>query len=86
MNRAAYSAAYDGRYDSEDDIVDDYGYEWVGRPTPVQLYKSIDALLYQCSEGDIDEWPLFKDLLEFQHHLACYILEQTEEYKACEWA
>ena len=30
---------------------------------PAVIYKSIDCLIYQCSEGDVPETPLF-DLLE----------------------
>lgn len=31
---------------------------------PFQILKSANCLLYQCSEGDVPEMPLFKELLE----------------------
>lgn len=39
-----------------------YSFTEVTRLSRVQAFKSLSCLLYQCSEGTIDQTPLFKEL------------------------
>jgi len=54
--------------------------------TPVQAYKSVSCYLYQCSEGDVPEWPLYQVLREWQSDLAHMIVANLPEYKNGSWA
>jgi len=61
MNVAALVARYN---DSEDAYTADIAAYAAPHPSndPYQIIKSARCLLYQCSEGDIDETALFKEL------------------------
>ena len=54
-------------------------------PTPIQLLKSLHCYLYQCSEGNIPEQPLFKSLENMSDRLAQSIATALPEYDAEEW-
>ena len=41
---------------------------------PISIYKSLSCYLYQCSEGDVDQLPLYKALIEFKSALAEHML------------
>jgi len=51
----------------------------------VQMYKSLQCFLYQCSEGDVDEKPLYKTLSAIRELLAPSVNEDSPEYEAAEW-
>jgi hypothetical protein len=51
----------------------------------VQLFKSLQCFLYQCSEGDVDEKPLYKALTTITDLLAPFINEESSEYEAAQW-
>jgi hypothetical protein len=53
--------------------------------TPVQAYKSLRCLIYQCSEGDIPETPLYKALVNYAAAIAAYIVCSTPEYDEAAW-
>lgn len=53
--------------------------------TVIQFYKSINCYLYQCSEGDVDELPLYKMLREYSKNLAVAIVERMPAYDKAEW-
>ena len=52
----------------------------------IQLYKSIQCLLYQCAEGSVYKSDFYNELEQLQNRFANYILENTPEYDKAEWA
>ena len=50
-----------------------------------QTYKSLESYLYQCSEGDIENWDLYKCLNEVKNRLADYLVKSTREYELAKW-
>ncbi len=55
------------------------------RPSPAQVYKSLGCLLYQCSEGDVPEQPLFKALEQVKIAIADDIIRALPEYDSLVW-
>jgi hypothetical protein len=51
----------------------------------LQVLKSIQCLLYQCSEGNIPEQPLFKVLEKITEHLKSHIINEIPEYNQAVW-
>lgn len=64
---------------------DDFTYKTEYPPEPVQLYKFIQCLHYQCSEGDVPEKQLYKDLEDIANFLARYIVSKLEAYENARW-
>lgn len=80
MNVAAVNARYD-----EHEGPDPYDSRM--RPaTKVQVLKSLQCLHYQCSEGDVPTWPLYKLLDETISYLAQAIVSGMPEYEKAAWA
>lgn len=50
-----------------------------------QFLKSCECLLYQCTEGTVDEEPLFKWLERLVDNLRCLIISEISEYKNARW-
>jgi hypothetical protein len=63
---------YDGRYTE-------------GCENPIRVYKSLQCLVYQCSEGNVPETSLYKMLEELEHALAYWIVNNLPEYDKAEW-
>ena len=53
--------------------------------TPCQYLKSINCLLYQCSEGDVPNKKLFKWLKKIRQNLLFDIVNNLDDYKKAEW-
>lgn len=53
--------------------------------THLQVLKSIECFLYQCSEGNIPEEPLFITLHNIAECLKSYIINEIPEYNKAEW-
>ena len=51
----------------------------------IQAYKSINCFLYQCSEGDVPESELFKEVEHLQAALADKMIKQLPEYDKSAW-
>ena len=51
----------------------EFSYDGTVRPDPVQALESLSCWLYQCSEGDLPETPLYK---VFDHDIRIAIMEQ----------
>lgn len=67
---------------------DDYGYQFKNRlpiGCKVALYKKIRCLIYQCSEGDVPETDLYKQLNEISNALAHDIVTHSKEYDNVAW-
>jgi hypothetical protein len=52
---------------------------------PLTAYKSLQCLIYQCSEGNIPDTSLYKMLVSIKHCLADCIVSNLPEYKTLEW-
>jgi hypothetical protein len=59
-----------------------FAYEIVNRCSGL---KAIRCLLYQCTEGTIDETPLYRELQDFAHSLAYAIVADLPEYEKADW-
>ena len=53
--------------------------------SPVTVYKSLQCLVYQCSEGNVPETRLYKFLEDLEHLLAYWIVNSLPEYEKAEW-
>lgn len=51
----------------------------------VQVYKSMQCFLYQCSEGDVPDQPLFKALERLHNHCANSIIRHLPDYSKAVW-
>jgi hypothetical protein len=63
----------------------DYEYQAIASPSDIQAHKSLGCLLYQCSEGNVPDHPLFKLLTEIKHALAEEIVQNLPEYDQAAW-
>lgn len=70
----------------EDGKLATYVYKAELRPTKIQLIKSLQCFLYQCSEGNVPETRLFKALEIVVNRLKDEYISGLDEYKAAEWA
>lgn len=52
---------------------------------PIQLLKSLDCYLYQCSEGEVPERDLFKKMDGIRNGLTRAIVCGSPEYDQSEW-
>lgn len=52
--------------------------------TKTQLFALLQYFIYQCEEFE-KEPALLANLKELKSRLACYILEQSEDYKLTKW-
>lgn len=76
--------AVDQRY-RENNPVSLYRYEY--RPADnIQVFKSLRGYLYQCTEGDVPESPLYKDLDRLADTIAREIVINLPAYERAEWA
>ena len=50
--------------------------------TIFEVYKAIECLLYQCSEGNVPQLNLFKALDNYRNAIARKIATNTSDYKA----
>ena len=51
----------------------------------VVAYKALQCWLYQCSEGDVPETPLFKQMDTLRNDIAADIVADLPAYSAAEW-
>ena len=74
---------YDGKdYEDGHDI-------WKPRngvqPWHYQLLKSLQCYIYQCSEGNVPDSPIYKTIDKLTVKLAMFIACNQKEYKDAEW-
>jgi hypothetical protein len=66
MNRRAVLARYPG----DEDYAAVPPYQWVPRKmSAIEAFKAIECLLYQCSEGNVPDEPLFATLVAARDRL-----------------
>ena len=58
----------------------------VGQIVPVAAFKSLQCWLYQCSEGECKQTPLFKAFEAVAASLAVKVVMALPEYNALPWA
>ena len=51
----------------------------------IQILKSLQCFIYQCSEGDIVKDELYLMLRDIERILINYIISHLEEYKKAKW-
>ncbi len=62
-----------------------FTYVDMGAPTIYQALMSLQCLIYQCSEGDCVERPLYKLLRDIEINLMHAIIDTIPQYKAAQW-
>jgi hypothetical protein len=75
--------ALNHRYDDELDYM-----RYIPEPiscTPIQAYKALRCLLYQCNEGDLKTCELYEKLQAFTDSYAGKILSTSPEYEKAQW-
>lgn len=87
MNNDAVSARYP--LDTveplaNDDKIEAYRYKTTF-PTMVQMLRSVQCLIYQCSEGNVPERELFRQLETVADLLKDRIVSDLPAYKAAKW-
>lgn len=80
LNAAAVAARY-----GEADEPADYRYAPLGEVPLVHMYKALDCLIYQCSEGDVPERPDYAMLTCMRAKLAMQIVHASPEYDRAPW-
>lgn len=70
------------------DYVQVHRFKWVDQPVKtIQFLKSVQCLIYQCSEGDVPETELYKWLTDLENCLKSFVIEQyIPEYHKAEWS
>ena len=53
--------------------------------TMIQVFKSVQCLLYQCSEENVPNQPLYKFLEELENLIARHIISEMPEYEKAQW-
>ena len=77
MNRRALHARYGY---SDDNPLAQFFFERWADATPVEQFKAIHCLLYQCSEGTVPNSPLYEELNRSAGELAQRIVQDLADY------
>ena len=75
-----------GTYDDNDQLAT-YQYKRISWDmiNKYQVMKNISCYLYQCSEGDVDQLPLFQAMSELKAAMAIHFVESSAEYEKATW-
>jgi len=82
MNRRALHARY---VCSDDNPLPQFVFERWADATPVEQFKAIHCLLYQCAEGNVPESPLYDELNRAAGELAQRIVQDLPDYDKASW-
>ncbi len=63
----------------------DYKFSIECNYSKVNVLKSLQCWMYQCSEGDCDESPLFKTMKDIAYTWACDVVRTLPEYEKAAW-
>lgn len=90
MNVMSYYARYSHQEDTKDDIAEaikEYKFEDLplSEREHCQVLMSIQCFLYQCSEGDVDETPLFLGLRKIEESIKSHLISQMPKYQKAKW-
>ncbi|MBN1892328.1 MAG: hypothetical protein JW780_06055 [Clostridiales bacterium] len=50
-----------------------------------EIYKALQCLRYQCSNGQYSTHPLIQELFKLELHIANEIISHTKEYENAKW-
>lgn len=78
-------AAVQHRYHQDKPDRDNYWFQYELCPNRMQVYKSIQCFLYQCSEGNVPDSELFKKMEDIKAWLAENIISALPEYDKAAW-
>ncbi len=82
LNRTALCA----RYDLGDHLrLPEFVFENWADATPVEQFKAMSCLLYQCSEGKVPNSPIYEELNRAAGELAQRIVQDLPEYDKAAW-
>jgi len=82
LNRSALRA----RYGCGDHLrVPEFVFDRWADATPVQQFKAMSCLLYQCHEGKVHESPLYDELNHAAGELAQRIVQDLPDYDKASW-
>jgi hypothetical protein len=81
MNRRALRA----RYGCDDHLHPEFVFERWADTTPVEQFKAIHCLLYQCAEGNVPNSLLYDALNHVAGELAQRIVQDLPEYDKASW-
>jgi hypothetical protein len=74
------------RYGSANHLrLPDFVFEKWADATPVEQFKAISCLLYQCCEGKVPNSPLYDELNRAAGELARAIIQELPEYDQASW-
>src|SRR5215831_17998410 len=82
LNRKALRARYGC---GEHLRVPEFVFEKWADATPVQQFRAISCLLYQCCEGKVPNSPLYDELNRAAGELARAIIQELPEYDQASW-
>jgi len=77
--------AVNSRYSEDTSTVFDSFKNKMPMSNKFQLLKSLRCLIYQCSEGDIPDEPLYKRIKSIAACMAMDIVSNMPEYDAAKW-
>jgi hypothetical protein len=80
MNRKAVNQRYNEKRKAEK-----YVYKFCFNIEPVQSFKAMQCLLYQCSEGNVPKSKTYKTLELFVCAAARGIVENLKAYETAKW-
>jgi hypothetical protein len=82
MNRRALGA----RYECSDRFpLPQFVFAKWADAAPVEQFKAMCCLLYQCSEGKVPNTPLYHELKRAAGELAQRIVQELPEYEKASW-
>lgn len=82
MNCEAVSQRYGEELNKK--AISDYDYEYT-LAKPIQVLKSLQCFLYQCSEGTVPREKLYKALRTIETSIMGEIISNLPEYEKAEW-
>lgn len=85
MNYEAVNQRYPDDQEDGANCINEYVFTPRYDDSIFQMYKSVQCLLYQCSEGNVPETDLFKKLDRFEKIIAKKIVSSLPEYEAAKW-
>ena len=80
MNQDAVDQRYRGEWEAKP-----YIFQTAIPPHLIKLHKAIRCLLYQCTEGNVDQRELYLELEEFGHWTAHAFMTTRPEYEQARW-
>ena len=80
MNRTAVNQRY-----SEQEQVAVFALKLNEKASDVQVLKSLQCFLYQCSEGKVPKTKLYKLMRQFEKVLMSSIISKVTDYEKLEW-